>query len=335
MSVEAPSRGRFEVLDGWRGISILLVLLAHMLPLGPKAWKLNEAAGLVGMSLFFTLSGFLITGFLLKHHSVVDFLIRRVFRIVPLAWLYLAVALVYVGAAANIYPPSFLFYANLPPFWLTDTTGHFWSLCVEMQFYAGIALLFRAFGARGLVLLLPLCLAVTGWRVYNATEVSIVTWLRVDEILAGCVLALVFFKRFGEGPSRWLGRSNTYLLLVLLVVASHPSAGPFNYLRPYAAAALVGSTLAGPGGLAARVLQLRPLRYVAEISFALYVMHPLLGATWLGSGSGWEKYAKRPLLIAAVFALAHLSTFYYEHPAIERGKRLAARWRGRATGVTG
>ena len=74
------------MLDGWRGISILLVLLAHLMPLGPKAWRLNETAGPLGMALFFTLSGFLITRFLLRNDSIAEFLIHRFFRIVPLAW---------------------------------------------------------------------------------------------------------------------------------------------------------------------------------------------------------------------------------------------------------
>ena len=52
---------RFPVLDGWRGISILCVLSAHMLPLGPKSWQLNATTATIGMSIFFTLSGFLIT----------------------------------------------------------------------------------------------------------------------------------------------------------------------------------------------------------------------------------------------------------------------------------
>jgi peptidoglycan/LPS O-acetylase OafA/YrhL len=55
------STARLPVLDGLRAISILLVLAAHMLPLGPKVLRLNETAGPMGMSLFFALSGFLIT----------------------------------------------------------------------------------------------------------------------------------------------------------------------------------------------------------------------------------------------------------------------------------
>ena len=73
----SDARDRLAVLDSWRGISILLVLATHLLPLSPKSWRFNEMAGPMGMALFFTLSGFLITRFLLHHDSVVDFLTRR------------------------------------------------------------------------------------------------------------------------------------------------------------------------------------------------------------------------------------------------------------------
>src|ERR1700728_347417 len=98
----------FKVLDGWRGLSILAVLAAHLLPLGPSVWGLNAAAGVLGMALFFCLSGFLITNFLLRHSSVVDFLIRRLCRILPLAWLALLVGLWLAHAGADMYLPNFL-----------------------------------------------------------------------------------------------------------------------------------------------------------------------------------------------------------------------------------
>src|SRR5688572_19452949 len=92
------SAQHLPVLDGWRGISILLVLAAHLLPVGPKVWQLNVATGVAGMVIFFVLSGFLITSILLSGSALPDFLARRFFRIVPLAWAYLAVALALAGA---------------------------------------------------------------------------------------------------------------------------------------------------------------------------------------------------------------------------------------------
>ena len=63
---------RLFVLDGWRAISILLVLATHLLPLGPKRLQLNVTSGTMGMSLFFTLSGFLITQQLHARRNVPD-----------------------------------------------------------------------------------------------------------------------------------------------------------------------------------------------------------------------------------------------------------------------
>ena len=71
------SAERLPALDGLRATSILLVLACHMLPLGPKVLQLNGAAGAMGMSLFFALSGFLIISVLKNNADVPEFLIRR------------------------------------------------------------------------------------------------------------------------------------------------------------------------------------------------------------------------------------------------------------------
>ena len=317
--------GRLAVLDGWRGVRILCVLASHLLPLGPSTWKLNEMAGPMGMALFFTLSGFLITRFVLDHSSITDFLIRRFFRIIPLAWLALAISLPLVDAASPDYWPNFLFYANLPPQHLVEITSHFWSLCVEMQFYIGIALVVGLFGKRGLYLLPLVCVGITFHRISAGALVDIVTWRRLDEILAGGVLAMVYSKKFGAVTTRVVSGTNAYVLLLLLAVASHPESGFINYMRPYLAAMLVGTTLFNPPPRMARLLQTRALKYIATISFALYVIHHLLMFSWLASGDKWVKYLKRPLLFAATFGLAHLSTFHFEQHWTNFGKRLSSR----------
>jgi peptidoglycan/LPS O-acetylase OafA/YrhL len=85
---------KFKELDGLRASSIMLVLACHMLPLGPRWLRLNETAGATGMAIFFSLSGFLITRNLLSGQSVPTFLLRRGAPILPLAYLYLIVAIV-------------------------------------------------------------------------------------------------------------------------------------------------------------------------------------------------------------------------------------------------
>lgn len=317
---------RLAVLDGWRGISVLLVLATHLLPLGPKAWRLNETAGPMGMALFFTLSGFLITRFLIDRPNILEFLTRRFFRIIPLAWLSMIAALVMADAPTSAYLPHFFFYANLPPQHLTEIGSHLWSLCVEMQFYVGIALLVGLLGRRGLYLLPVFCVAVTIHRIMTDSPVDIVTWRRVDEILAGAMLAMAYMGRFGPKPLKLVSKLNVYALIVLLAVSSHPEIEFMNYVRPYIAALLVGVTLAGSPTHLNVLLKGRVLRYIAAVSYALYVIHHVLIYTWLGSGDKFVKYMKRPLLFAATFALAHVSSFYFERPCVAFGKRLSTRF---------
>ncbi len=325
------SMPRYPVLDGWRGISILMVLAAHQLPLGPGQWGINHAAGLLGMSLFFTLSGFLITMSLIFRPVVKSFLIRRICRILPLAWLFLMIALPLGGAEPMQYMSHLLFFVNSPGLELTTWTDHFWSLCMEMQFYLVIAFLFGWLGEASFKLLPVMAFAVTLGRFFNGVTDSIFTFYRVDEILAGACLALVVH--------RWNQQSNGLKgilprkvlpwaiggLLALLLLSCHGVGGPFQYLRPYAAASLVGVTILasameiGPGRVE-RFLPQRWLVYVGRVSYAVYLLHPLATYGWLGSGDAVVRYAKRPLVFAVTFGLAHLSTFYYEERWMKWGK---------------
>lgn len=316
------SNSRYQALDGWRAISILLVLLGHLFPIGPKAWQLNGAVAASGMAIFFILSGFLITSILLRDQNIVHFLTRRFLRIVPLAWLFIAITLVASSAASNTYLPHFLFYVNWPPMTFTNHTGHLWSLCVEMQFYLLVALLVAVFKKHAFILLPILCIAITVNRYINDVPMAINTYYRLDEILAGCILALIYHKSSYVIKNN-IAKLNPLFLFLLLLLSAHSDGGLFTYLRPYIAMLLIGSTLFSQDiTWFNNWLKGQFLFYIASISFALYVIHGGLIDTWLGEGDKLEKYLKRPLLLAVTFALAHVSTFYYEKHWINLGKKL-------------
>src|SRR5207244_2802011 len=99
---------------------------------------------------------------------------------------------------------------------------------------------------RGLLLLVPLCLAVTAYRVANGAEIAIVTWYRIDEILGGAILALTHAGKLGGWPAKVVSHGNVYVVLALFAISCHPATGFANYLRPYLAAMLVGTTLYAP-----------------------------------------------------------------------------------------
>lgn len=310
------------VLDGWRAFSILAVLATHMLPLGPGGWG-NQFLGQMGMSIFFTLSGFLITCSLLERLNIRSFFVRRACRILPLAFLYATLALLIQGKPFAYYLAHWTFITNYDYQYVTPITSHFWSLCVEVHFYICIGLLVLLLGRRAFSLLPVLCVGVTALRVFEGAELGFRTHLRVDEILAGACLALVYHNHLGLGIRTVLTKTWPAAILLLLAISAYPGAGPVRYIRPYVGAALVGATLFQPPGRLQRVLASRPLAYIATISYALYVVHKMTMFGWLGTGSGLQKYLiKRPLSFALTFTAAHASTFYYERWWIDLGKRI-------------
>jgi peptidoglycan/LPS O-acetylase OafA/YrhL len=280
----------------------------------------------MGMALFFALSGFLIVRFLADGMPVTTFAVRRLARIVPLAWAGMICLWAWRGSNSELVANLF-FVSNLPPTQLMRGGEHLWSLCVEVQFYAAVALVCLTRSHRGLYLLPFFCIGITALRIVAGQPVSIVTWHRVDEILAGGLVALAYCGWFGATWKALLGRLPLPVTVFLLFVCSHPAAGPLLYLRPYAGALVLGSTIYRLDSLSERLLVNRAATYVAQISYALYVVHGILGATWLGSGDILQKYLKRPLLLVSTFALAHLSTYHLEKPFTD----LARRFRSRAS----
>ena len=317
------SSARLEVLDGWRALSILAVIAGHWLPLGPAAWSFNAASAASGMALFFCLSGFLIAKLLHSDPTISDFLVKRVFRIVPLAWLAMLVLALANNASASTWAANFGFYANIPPADLMRGGEHLWSLCVEVQFYLFAAILVGVAGKRGLFVLPILALCVTTLRISAGEVISIVTWHRVDEILMGAAVALVWIKYPPQAASRipvWLSP----LALGLLLVSSLPQSGAFGYLRPYWAALAIGCSLYAFPAIMGQFWKGRLARYVAEISYSLYVWHIILQSTALG-GEGLDtlqKYLLRIPLALLTWLVAHISTRYYEMPLTKFGRKL-------------
>ena len=306
------SSERLSVLDGLRAISILLVLGAHMLPLGPKVLRLNHAAGAMGMSLFFALSGFLITTTLMRNPSVVEFLARRLARIVPLAYAYtvLVFAILTFNPDALFWTAAFL--VNYFTQYIVDGyNNHFWSLCIEMHFYLAIAFVVLFAGPKGVWAVWPACVAITAWRISDGAYTAIQTHLRVDEILAGACVATLYqtwWKDRATASVAWVA-----VAALLWFASASPYSGWFQYYRCYATAALLAAVLCQRNVLLTAFLASKPMRYIAATSYALYVVHPLTIHGWWNEGSTAVRYGlKRPISFAMTFAAAHASTFYWE-----------------------
>jgi peptidoglycan/LPS O-acetylase OafA/YrhL len=132
---------RIPSLDGLRAISISLVVAGHWVELHYKSDVAGAFANL-GVRIFFVISGYLITTLLLEERArratirLRDFYVRRAYRILPAAMLYMFPVFAifrhelrwYHAAAAALYLTNFD-YAH--PWFV----GHLWSFSVEEQFY--------------------------------------------------------------------------------------------------------------------------------------------------------------------------------------------------------
>jgi peptidoglycan/LPS O-acetylase OafA/YrhL len=297
-----------------------MVLATHMLPVGPKILRLNETTGPMGMSLFFALSGFLIVSGLRHNADVAEFMVKRLSRIVPLAYAYsfLVFAFLYFDPRALLWTASFL--VNYFTEHLNDYNGHLWSLCVEVQFYIAIGLVILCFGQRGIWIVWPACLAITALRINSGAYIALQTHLRGDEILAGACLATLY-------RTSWSGRARYPTVLIIVTVAlwfitSSPYSGWCQYLRPYATMSVLAAVLCLGDTMLSKCLASRPMHYIAAISYALYVIHPLTIHGWWNEGGIFVRYVlKRPLSFAMTFAAAHVSTFYWERPWLQASRQ--------------
>lgn len=327
---------RLLILDGWRAISILLVMAAHMLPLGPKPWQLNVSSGSLGMVIFFSLSGFLITATLAGNPSVSAFFVRRFFRILPLAFLYI-VAVGLLTMQSGLYWPVYLTFIenyatdNMTGLGaVTPFTAHFWSLCVEIHFYLLIGLWAAFAGFRRVMIIPAVLLAVTITKFLAGDYGTPVTHRRIDEILGGATLALIYLDllpaQIGAGCRTILRHTPFPLAFCALALCCHPVVVAYGgeCLRPYVAILTIGSSIYQADRPYFAPMHSRVARYIATISFALYVLHPVTMMGWLGEGdSKVIIYLKRPICILLSFAIAHVSTFAFEMRMIAIGKRIS------------
>jgi len=278
------------------------------------------------MSLFFALSGFLIMR-TLRSESVGEFVVKRLARILPLAYAYI----LFVFIAYAQHPAALLaglgFVLNYDTGAMIPVTEHLWSLAVEVQFYAFTTVL-ALVGRRALLCVWPVCILVTVLRIATGSTLSIETHLRVDEILVGaCVATLPSGSGFASAGWRDARLAQAAFLAAALVwiASAHPATGPLQYLRPYSAGLFLAMAATLPRCAIATMLSAPFPRAIAQMSYALYILHPLTAHGWWNEGGETLRYlVKRPIGLALTFAAARGSTLYFERPCIAAAKRLLA-----------
>lgn len=312
-------------IQGLRGIAIALVVLLH-------AGITGFEGGFVGVELFFVLSGYVVTESMLRApreafgSNLISFYKKRVMRIVPTATL---VVLVTLFAAYFLLGPAFNDDILKDAIWssyfaenfrLIETganyfiagldkslLNHFWYLAIEQQYYLVFPVLFFALYKltnRGvLAAFLIASIAASAWcSVYltnaDATSAYYSPYTRVWELSLGALIALVPARIAMASPKAL----NTVLALVGLAMIAY-SAVTFTSRNPYpgtlawvpalGTALLLWANENSHRFASVSWLSWRPLRYLGDISYPLYLWHfvwltlpsqlpePLVGWWWL------------------------------------------------------
>ena len=302
--VEAPTagnRGRFVVLDGWRGICALLVTLHHFAVTGPVySLALIRNASLFVDFFFFVLSGFVVTHAYSKRIggplSAASFLLKRVGRVWPL---HLVMLLVLIGLEAaraamggtgtsrpsfsdpdswtSILPNALLLHAFNTENGLTWNVPS-WSISVEMGVYVLFAaglLVFRSrlpWFAIALVALSVVVLAKMPKPYVDATQ-DFGLFRGLAGFFMGYLVYELRTRRSGLVTSTWLA---TWLelvasvLTVLFVCAA--GGGWLPLLAPFVFAAAVYLFSYECSGLS-RLLVTRTSLFLGKVSYSIYMVH--------------------------------------------------------------
>jgi peptidoglycan/LPS O-acetylase OafA/YrhL len=329
----APAnRVYFPALDGIRAAAFLLVFFVHYIGL-PWGWS--------GVNIFFVLSGFLITGILIDTrdapHRIRNFYIRRTLRIFPLYYgIFLLLLLITPLAhwqwtrgwwAWPFYLGNFLrFVAPGPPNSIQQYAadaqlhgagllylGHFWSLCVEEQFYLVwpaivFGLVFRIRSLRTLVWICTFTVVVVpllrvfvshhapDWML-DAELLYRFTPFQLDSLLLGGLLALLWR---GAHRARLIAIARvvavvcTIATVVYMTITLHGIAPSrfFEYDYPdwkftwgltfinlFAGSLIVCAMT--PGSVAYRLFDHPALRWIGRISYGAYVFHDICHTSYV------------------------------------------------------
>lgn len=338
VSMTQPSHSRYRPdIDGLRAIAVLSVVLYHgNIPGFP--------GGFVGVDIFFVISGYLITGIILRELEAQDFTFagfyaRRVKRIFPalfalLALSALAAVFLLIPAELKSFGESFnatvLFFSN---FHFLKQVGYFdgpaidkpllhtWSLAVEEQFYMAwpiiLILIYRLVPRRTVAVIAGLALVsfiLAEFRMYgHQKDAFYISWLRGWELMIGAGLAAAALRLPERAAAPLVGAGLIAIAIAVFGYNTSTQFPGFHAVVPCAGAAFIIAGGSASNRLTA-MLGWGPIRFIGLISYSLYLVHwPLFSFAHL--------YLDRPLtlaegvgIVAASILLSALSWRYVETP---------------------
>jgi peptidoglycan/LPS O-acetylase OafA/YrhL len=334
---------RSRELDAVRGIAALMVVLFHYTVryaalYGDTSAPFHATFGFLGVQVFFGVSGFVILMTLERCKTPSDFVIARASRLYPAYWtaLLATFAVLVLFPLAGRMPSLQQGLVNLTMlqefFNVPHVDGVYWSLEVELVFYAWMLVIFAAGWMRHARRLLGL------WLVLSiATLLAALLLRRSVPLIANRFLLVEYSAFFVIGAAAYLDFKErrvspaTWALFVLAMGSAWLGAG-LQGLIVATAMVVVFSLLIWRR---ARFLDTPLLVFVGVVSYPLYLLHQNIGYVIIhsvrshGVGYGWAVV----IALGVSLAMATALTFVIERPAQRRFRLWRDRRRaGRQTG---
>lgn len=339
---EPLQSSNFKGLDGLRGLAVLCVIFSHAFLYHGISY-FCYGLGMIGVQTFFVISGFLITSLLLKEKvkngkvSFKNFYIRRFLRLVPVAYLFLAIICILakplnwdlsIGAVLS----AALYVKNIPIVHGHDAyIGHYWTLGIEEQFYLlfPALLIYKPNKYLIAVVLLAMLIPVISYLGYNKVGVfytnrfiHLVAFAIINlfgngtfAILAGSILSVLMFKGLIK-----IKQKSPYILslLVFITVAAFRAATVYNFhnvdfgiiVFSIGIAYVILLNLNGTD-LFAYILNHPIMIKIGVLSYSLYIWQALFLRFF--AWNGWFKNVDSLWLdIPALFLVSYISYELYE-----------------------
>jgi len=327
---------RYEELDVLRGIAALAVVFCHFTAVAAVSGYPVGAftGGRFGPHLFFIISGFVITMVLARTARAWDFVVARFSRLYPAYWLAVTLVflrIVWLPLPDETPPRAIDFAANLTMLqsWLgrPHLDVVYWTLALELKFYALMLLVFAAGGLRRLDLVAGVWLAaLAGYRLAvgplgwsDPFVVRLALNLPYGQLF---IAGIVFYQMHTVGRTWW-----RYALIVACLALQGAEDTPTALIVGVVLCAIVDAFARGK--LAWIVC--RPLVLLGTISYALYLTHNTLGSALIPllvrAGFGLPVLMGLPLALSLAAAAA--VTFGLERPA----NRLLRGWLSGGAGL--
>lgn len=342
--------GRIRELDGWRGISILLVVVGHevIFVLDGSIGKIKLLAHLagagsaLGVNIFFVISGFVITRLLIREEtqrravSLRGFYTRRFFRILPVFYLVLSVICLLswlgwtpVSSVGVAVAALFLRDVAHPVrYWFL---GHAWSLAVEEQFYLIFPLFWVAMSPRkrpGLLLATFFLFLLWGAFSFSGPLSNVLTAGAI--IGFSCINAGALLAVFGDRARSVAARAHpAAFFLTIVLLFSHPTSQGraaetlYNLFLPFGIAYALMFTVSRKSWVSS-LLKKGAIQWMGLISYSAYLWQQLFVGSVADYGSPGVAKAFH-LALPLLFVVSALSFYWIERPCTRFGRQLSAR----------